>query len=367
MKSSHKLIANYLLGFSLIVTILTGCSNDTASDTTVSKSDSTKAAAAFASIKTDTIKVLPIREIINLTGKVTFNQDEVVKVFPLVGGHIEDVRVELGDYVKKGQVLAVIRSGDLVDLQQQEIAARSSLSVAKKNLQVSEDMTNSGLSSQKELVASKEQVETSKAEVNRVAQRKKILGASGSTYTIKAPNSGFIVEKNAATGMELRSDDLENLFTISNLDKVWIMVNVYESDIAKIRLGQEAKITTISYPDKVYSGKNDKVFNTLDPLNKTEKARIQLPNADFQLKPEMFANIIVEYGGNETGLAVNSKAVIFDNNQNYVLIKSGNGIAAKVITINKVVGDKTFIKSGLDAGQLAVVENQLTLFQTLKN
>lgn len=365
MKNSKLYRFKHLVGLFFTFLMLNACTENAETEDTAS--DQNADSTVVADLKTDTVKITPMREIINLTGKVTYNQDEVVKVFPLVGGHIETVKVELGDYVKKGQVLAIIRSGDLVDLEQQAIAARSDLSVAQKNLQVAEDMTKSGLSSQKELVASKEQVEISKAEVNRVAERRKILGAAGSIYTVKAPNSGFIVEKNAATGMEMRSDDPENLFTISNLDKVWVMANVYESDIAKIHLGQETKITTISYPDKVYTGKIDKVFNTLDPLNKTMKVRIQLTNADFQLKPEMFASIVVEYGGNETGLAVNSKAVIFDNNQNYVLLKSGKDIVAKQIIIKKVVGDKTFVQSGLAAGQLAIIENQLTLFQSLKD
>ncbi len=322
-------------------------------------------AETYKNLKTDTAVIKTVNQVLKLTGKITFDQDGVVKVFPLVGGHIEDVKVELGDYVKKGQVLAVIRSGDLADLEQQAIAAKSGLSVAQKNLQVSEDMTKSGLSSQKELLTAKEGVETAKAEVNRVAERKSILGGTGMLYIVKAPTNGFIVEKTAATGMELRGDDPENLFTISNLDHVWVMANVYESDIANVHLGQEAKITTISFPDKIYTGKVDKIFNTLDPLNKTEKVRIQLTNKDFQLKPEMFTNILVEYGGTEQKLAIPSKAVVFDNNQNYVVVKENGKLAIKPIAVYKIVGDKTFLSSGLDVNTPVIVENQLTLFQAL--
>ena len=169
----------------------------------------------LATAKIDTAKVETVNNELNLTGKVTFNQDKVVKVFPLVGGHIETVKAELGDYVQKGQTLAIIRSGDLADLEQQAIAAKGQLAIAQKNLQVTDDMSQAGLTSQRELVAAREQLQAAKGEVNRVAERRQILGGSGSVYIIKAPVSGFVVEKNAAQGMELRSDDPESLFNVS--------------------------------------------------------------------------------------------------------------------------------------------------------
>lgn len=366
MKNSFRTLSISLFLVSIFSMAMTGCGESQAKQepNEVDKPLSLDA-ETYKNLKTDTAVMKTVNQVLNLTGKITFDQDGVVKVFPLVGGHIEDVKVELGDYVTKGQVLAIIRSGDLADLEQQAIAAKSGLSIAQKNLQVSEDMTKSGLSSQKELVAAKEGVETAKAEVNRVAERKSILGAKGMLYVVKAPTNGFIVEKTAATGMELRGDDPENLFTISNLDRVWVMANVYESDIANVHLGQEAKITTISFPDKIYTGKVDKIFNTLDPMNKTEKVRIQLINKDFQLKPEMFTNILVEYGGTEQKLAIPSKAVVFDNNQNYAVVKENGKLSIKPISVYKTVGDKTFVSSGLAVNTPVIIENQLTLFQAL--
>lgn len=368
MKTSVQ-ISIALLSIFTITTSMTSCSDSQAKNNAESNENTAFKldAVAFKNLKVEPAEVKTVNQSISLTGKITYDQDKVVKVFPLVGGHIEDVKVELGAYVSKGQILAVIRSGDLADLEQQAISAKSNLSVAQKNLQVAEDMTKSGLSSQKELVATQEAVLAAKAEVNRVAERRNILGSNGTLYYVKAPSSGFIVEKNAAAGMELRSDDPASLFTISNLDNVWVMANVYESDIANIHIGQDVKITTISFPDKVYTGKIDKIFNMLDPESKTEKVRVQLSNKDFQLKPEMFANILVEYGGTEQKLSVPSKSVIFDNNENYVIVKTHENLVIKPISIYKVVGDKTFINAGIEANQQVVTQNQLTLFQALQN
>lgn len=322
----------------------------------------------LATARFDTARLENAVSELNLTGKITFNQDQVVKVFPLVGGHIETLKADLGDFVKKGQTLAVIRSGDLADLEQQGVTARGQLSVAQKNLQVTEDLANAGLSSQRELVASKEQLLAAKGEVNRVSERRQILGGSGSVYVVKAPMSGFIVEKTASAGMELRSDDPENLFTISNLDHVWVLANVYESDLANVHEGDPATITTISYPDKVFHGRIDKIFNVLDPDSKTLKVRVTLDNADYRLKPEMFANVSVTYAGRNKRVTIPAGAVVFDKNRNFVIaVNKANQPIVREIDIYKTVGQKTFLSAGLAPGERVVSTNQLLIYNALGN
>lgn len=322
----------------------------------------------LATAKYDTAKLENARNELNLTGKITFNQDQVVKVFPLVGGHIETLKADLGDYVRKGQTLAVIRSGDLADLEQQAITARGQLSVAQKNMQVTEDMTKAGLSSQRELVASKEQLEAAKGEVVRVNERRRIVGGNGAVYIVKAPVSGFVVEKTAAQGMELRSDDPENLFTISNLDRVWVLANVYESDLANVKEGDQTTITTLSYPDKIFHGRIDKIFNVLDPESKTLKVRVTLDNTDYRLKPEMFANVSVMYAGHEKRIAIPANAVVFDKNHNYVVaVNKSNQPMVREIEIYKTIGPKTYLSSGLAPGERVVTANNLLIYNALGN
>ncbi|UHG92220.1 efflux RND transporter periplasmic adaptor subunit [Spirosoma oryzicola] len=322
----------------------------------------------LATAQYDTARLENAVNELNLTGKITFNQDQVIKVFPLVGGHIETIKADLGDFVKKGQTMAIIRSGDLADLEQQGIAARGQLSVAQKNLQVTEDMANAGLSSQRELVASKEQLLAAKGELKRVNERRQILGGTGSVYIVKAPMSGFVVEKTASPGMELRSDDPENLFTISNLDRVWVMANVYESDLSNVHEGDPATITTLSYPDKVFHGRIDKIFNVLDPDSKTLKVRVTLNNADYRLKPEMFANVSVTYAGRDKRVTIPAGSVVFDKNRNFVVaVNKDNQPIVREVNIYKTVGQKTFLSGGLTPGDRVVTANQLLIYNALGN
>ncbi len=351
---------------------LTGCGTSAKPEETV-PDKAHEETNLLATAKFDTARLENAQNELNLTGKVTFNQDQVVKVFPLVGGHIETLKADLGDFVQKGQTLAVIRSGDLADLEQQGISARGQLSVAQKNLQVTEDMAKAGLSSQRELVASKEQLQAAKGEVNRVNERRQILGGSGSVYVVKAPMSGFIVEKTASQGMELRSDDPENLFTISNLDRVWVLANVYESDLANVHEGDQATITTLSYPDKVFHGRIDKIFNVLDPDSKTMKVRVTLDNRntgpdDYLLKPEMFANVSVTYAGRDQRIAIPSEAIVFDKNRNFVVaVNKENQPTVREVNVYKTVGQKTYLAGGLAPGDKVVTSNQLLIYNALGN
>ncbi len=292
-----------------------------------------------------------------------------MRVFPLVGGHIDAVQADLGDYVQKGQTLATIRSGEMADVKQQAIAAKGQLAIALKNNEVTEDMAQGGLASQRDVVAAREQLEAAKGEVGRIKERRSILGSSGSSvYVVKAPVSGFVVEKTASPGMELRSDDPENLFTISNLDRVWVMANVYESDLANVHEGDPARITTLSYPDRVYQGRIDKVFNVLDPDSKTEKVRITLLNTDNTLKPEMFASVTVQYPGNDRRVAIPANAVVFANSRNFVVVANArNQPLVREVTPFKTIGSTTYLSSGVRPGERVVTQNQLLIFNALGN
>lgn len=357
-----------IIGSLFLVGSLSGCGSSAKQADETNPPKSRQETNLLATATFDTAQLENARNELNLTGKITFNQDQVVKVFPLVGGHIETLKADLGDYVKKGQTLAVIRSGDLADLEQQSVSARGELAVAQKNQQITEDMTKAGFSSQRDMVASREQLEAAKGEVNRVNERRRIVGGNGSVYYVKAPMSGFIVEKSASQGMELRSDDPENLFTISNLDHVWVLANVYESDLANVKEGDQTTITTLSYPDKVFHGRIDKIFNVLDPDSKTLKVRVTLDNADYRLKPEMFANVSVIYAGHDKRVAIPAKAVVFDKNRNFVvMVNKKNQPLVREVEIYKSIGPRTYISGGLAAGNRVVTTNTLLIYNALQN
>jgi cobalt-zinc-cadmium efflux system membrane fusion protein len=302
----------------------------------------------------------------NLIGKVTYDQDKVVKLYPLVSGNVLEVKVALGDHVEKGQVLAIVRSGEIAGAENDIVTAEANLAVAEKNMESATDLYNGGISSEKDYLATVKETAKSRSELNRVKTILSIFGGSKSEYIIIAPIAGYIVEKNINPEMQIRPDYGTDLFTISNLKKVWVLASVYESEIAKIKSGEKVSITTISYPGRIFTGLIDKIYNVLDPDSKTMKVRVQLDNEDNLLKPEMFAKVIVQQRSDSSMIAVPSKSTVFDQNKYWVIVYDNKcKVQSRMIEIAYSTNTLTYIRTGLKPGEKIISNVQLLIYNAL--
>ena len=320
-------------------------------------------------IAIDTVKKERVEGTITLNAKISAEEDKYVEVFPLVGGNVTSVNVESGDYVKQGDVLAVIHSGEVADMERQLTEARGDLAQARKNLEVQQDMFNSKLSSERDLLNAQKELEKMQANLTRAEEVAKIYKVSKkSDYLVTAPISGFVIDKKISHDMILRSDNAQNIFTIAQIDEIWVIANVYESDISRISEGMDAEIRTLSYPDKLFKGKVDKIFNILDPQTKTLRIRIRLPNPGYILKPEMVATVTLYYLENQYYPAVPSAAVIFDKSTNFVMVYHDRShVETREITIYKSTDDHTYISAGLKEGERIIAKNQLYIYDELND
>ena len=320
-------------------------------------------------IMLDTVRLRPVQDELVLTGQIATDGDKTVKVYPLVGGVVEQLHVELGDKVTKGQVLAVIKSSEIADLQNQTTTSGSDLDIARKNLAVAEDMNKAGLNSERDVVLARAEVTKARGTVGKNVKQLSVYGiGKDGMYTLKAPISGFITEKNATQYEQFNNDNVQNLFTVSDLNDVWIMANVFESDISKVQLGYSADVTTLSYPDKHFRGKIDKVFNVLDPDSKVMKVRVRLENPGYLLKPEMYAQVRVENTEGAKMLAVAAKAVVFDKDRNFVMVyRDRTHVETRPVVISKTVGDYSYISSGLKSGDVVIAKDQLLVYDELND
>jgi len=319
----------------------------------------------------DTLHSEFVNSNLTLSGKITFNEDNVIKIFPLVSGHVTYVKVSLGDYVQRGQVLAIIRSSDMATYFDEYKSAQSELAVAKKEMEVTNSLRNSGVSSDKDYLVAQGEYQKALAEYNKINEVLKINGSSfsasdttGSGYVIKSPISGFIVEKSITVGMDIRSDAGDNLFTISDLKEVWATANVFETDIAKIQVGSDVDVTTLSYPDKKFIGKVERISNILDPDTKVMSVKIKLDNKDFALKPGMFAAIIIRLPEDKKMLAIKTNSVIFDDGKSYLLrYKSKCNVTIQQVSIFKSNTEKSFIESdSLHEGDIVIAREGLYIY-----
>lgn len=322
----------------------------------------------------DTIQTRQIMNQLTLSGQIQFDEDHVVRVYPLVSGDVGDVPVSLGDYVHKGQALAYVRSAEMANYQNDLRSAQSSLDIAKKNMEVADELRKTGVGSDKDYLTAQSELQIAQADYNRVKALLNVYGAtinSDSTgmsgYAIRAPIDGFLVEKNINSGMEIRQDDDNTLFTISDLKEVWAVANVYESDIAKVEIGSHAEISTLAYPDKKFDGIVEHMSNVLNPDTKVLNLKIRLKNPDYLLKPGLFARITFTYPDNRKMISVASDAVIFEDNVNYVVKYKGDcAVSMQPVTIYKSYNDVDYIQSdSLREGDHVINRTALFIFTAL--
>ena len=321
-------------------------------------------------ITIDTVINQHEKNVIALSGKIEANEDKWVKVYPVVGGVVTEMKVELGDYVQKGQVLAVIRSSEIADYQGQLAAATSVVRISEKALSSAKDMFGAGLATEKDVIAAETDLEKAKADLKRLQQTNSIYGSKGDALqTITAPVSGYVIEKNVTDQMQFKVDGAQPFFIIANLDEVWVMANVFESDIAKIKTGYDASVKVIAYPDKIFTGKVDRIFSILDPQSKVMKVRIRVPNPDNQLKPEMFAQINIHYDDGTTTIpTIPAQAIIFDKNKNFVMVyKDKCDIETREVELLETVGNTAYIRSGLQPGEKVISKYQLLVYDALND
>ena len=320
-------------------------------------------------LEIDTVGISKVLNSLTLTGKVDFNEDQVIKIYPVISGLVSDIKVMVGDYVKKGQTLAILRSGEMAGFSNDYSVAKSNLEIAKKSLDASNDMYKSGLASQRDQLAAQEGYNQALSALQKAQRVLNLNGGSmNGDYAVKAPIDGFIVEKQINNNMMIRADNSTGLFTISDLKDVWVMANVYESNIANVKSGDSVQVTTLSYPGKIFRGKVDKILNVLDPTNKVMKLRIVLPNPGYLLKPEMFASVLVRNTENKTMISIPSSALIFDHSQYYVLIyKSPSDITIRPVQVMNTVGDRSFISEGLSQGEKLIGSQALLIYQELNS
>ncbi len=293
-------------------------------------------------------------------GKISADQNSYIDVYPLGGGNVLSVNAELGDYVKKGQVLATIRSTEMAEVQKDVSDAKTDLLVAQNNLRVAKEMYEGKLNTERDVLEAKSELQKAQDQMQRANAVSTVYNVKkGNIYSVIAPISGYIVQKNINKDMQLRSDRSDNIFDVANTTNVWAIMNVNESDIDKISLGMKARVSTLSYPDKVFDGKIDKIFKIIDPETNAMQARVVLDNQNGLLIPESKATIKVISSENTMALTVPSKAVIFDDDRSFVIIyKSRTDVKVREIKVLKQVGDITYISEGLSEGEQVVTNNQ---------
>jgi cobalt-zinc-cadmium efflux system membrane fusion protein len=299
-----------------------------------------------------------------LNGKIQANEDHQSKVYALASGKIKSVNVALGDKVQKGQTLAVLQSMEVAGNSNDLALAEANVALTKKNLESTKDLYDGNLATERDYMNAKVDYNKALSELNRAKEVQAITGGKNATYELKAPLTGYVTERNITGNSEVRQDNSNPLFTVADLSSVWVIANVYESDINKIHTGDEVTVTTLANPNKPYTGKIDKIYNVLDPATRTMKVRISMANPNAELMPEMFVTVKVNVQPTAQMLSIPAQAIVMDDSKNFVILKDSTGLHIKEVQLIKRADAKAYIQ-GLKQGDQVVTNSQVFLYQAL--
>ncbi|HXJ82962.1 MAG TPA: efflux RND transporter periplasmic adaptor subunit [Candidatus Methylomirabilis sp.] len=320
--------------------------------------------------------------VLETTGKVQFNEEALARVHAPVTGRVMEVLARPGDVVETGQPLLVIDSADLGSAKSDYAKAVADEERSVAALKLARELLEVKAIAQKEIREAENDYRKAVAERERAASRLRTLGIpdaqfggiagradAATTVTVTAPRSGVIIEKNVALGQVVafgQSDTPVNLFVIADLSTMWVLADVYEPDIPKIRLDQTAVVTPPCCPGQRYEGRVANISDAVDKDTRTLKVRIVVPNRGRALKGEMFVKVAIDTGGTRV-LTLPLGAIHRDGGQTFVLVARGkDAYERRPVTLGAELDGTVEIREGLSPKDHVVSTGGILLKKTVQ-
>ncbi|RAM63656.1 cytochrome C peroxidase [Herbaspirillum rubrisubalbicans] len=307
---------------------------------------------AAAAIELKTAGAMQITSSLQLPGEIRFNEDRTAHVVPQVSGIVESVSANLGQKVKKGQVLAVINSSAISELRSELLNAEQRLSLARTAYQREKKLWEQKISAEQDYLQAQSALREAEVAVRNAQQKLRAIGASGSSgslnrYEIRAPFDGTVVEKHLGLGEAVRED--ANAFLISDLSSVWAEIIVSPKDMQVVRVGEKVVVQATALSASA-QGKISYVGSLIGEQSRTAKAHVVLPNTGEIWRPGLFVNVEVVSDEAQVPVAVAADAIQTVDGKNVVFVRVPGGFAAQEVTLGRASGKFVEIKSGIDAG-----------------
>ncbi len=309
---------------------------------------------------------------ISLPGEIKINQDRLTYIVPRVQGIVTDVRKNLGDVVKAGETIAVIESRELADAQAEYMSAVERYEIAKISFEREEKLWNDKVSSEQDYFDIKQDLAQASIEKNVARQKllalgfdtsylQKLFEQQGSQLTrfeLKVPFDGTVIEKNIVLG-EIAGPE-KQVYTVADLNWVWVDLQVYPTDIQKIKQGQEVVISAdIESPQA--TGEISYLGPTVQTESRTVLARVLLSNKSKIFRPGLFVTGKAVVSEVQSEVVVSKEAVQTLEGKKCVFIKDEHGYEPSFVQIGLENKSQVEILSGLDAGQEYVTQGAFAL------
>ena len=336
-------------------------------------------AAARIDIRTGEARRMKLPRVISTTGRVGFDEDTVAHVAPRVSGRVQRVAARLGERVAAGQVLAVIDSIPLGAAKSEYLGTKAELELARRTLEREEGLFEDRITSEQSVLEARAAYHRALAEHEASRERLRLLDIGderidairygdpeSALFPLTAPLGGTITDKHATLGEVVTPEDA--LFTVADLSRVWIWIDVYERDLAHVHLEDHVVVRVDAYPQRTFEGLVAYIRDEVDPATRTARARIDATNSEGLLKPGMFAAVTLtdphEPEGAEAphAVAVPEGAIQRDGERSVVFVPVGERrYERRRVETGRRTGGHVEVLEGLEAGEPVVVEGAFFL------
>ena len=305
-------------------------------------------------VRTATVERQSLVRSVRTTGQLTSDETKLAHVHVKINGFIDQVYVDyVGQLVKKGQPLFTVYSPDLVATQEEYLIAKR----GAKDLGTSQ-FPEVSRGSQSLLRSTRERLklwDISDEQIKKLDE----TGEVTKTLTLYSPVSGFVTDRKAFPQTAVTPD--MDLYAISDLSTIWVNADVYEYEVPFVKVGQTADMQLSYYAGKTYTGKITYIYPAVDPVSRTVKVRIEFPNPNFDLKPQMFANVQlkINYGKQ---IVVPQEAVMDSGDKQYVFVVHDGGVfEPRIIQMGAKLEGNVVVLSGLNAGETIVTSGNFLI------
>ena len=351
--------------------------------TSYSASESKAETAALFTVPQDQmghIQVVPVEKatlprVLRLTGAVAYNSFMTTPVFAAIGGPVHELLVTPGETVRAGQPLLTVNSPDYSAARSAYIKARDAYLLADKFYTRAQDLFAHGAIAEADFQQAQSNRTQAQADLQSSEDALRVLGVNDPESLAKnppkttaqipvlAPVGGEVVERLVGPGQLLQAGATQ-VFTISDMSTVWVLVNVYQGEVAYVHLGDSVDVNTDSYPD-IFHGRISYIATALDPNTRTLQARIVTENPGKKLKKDMYVTASVNAGSIANALTVPDVSVLRDTeNQPFVYVQDPakqNQFARRLVQLGDTHGGRTQITDGLKEGEHVVGDGSLFL------
>ena len=323
-------------------------------------------------IETVTAELKPLKSELTAVGKVIAPQHRIAIVSYAFSARISQIHIRIGDWVKTGQRLVTLESEEVGNAKSEYYKAQADFELAQVSYTRQKRLYDRGVGAQKDFLAAEADFKVAQASLDAAEKKLHVLGFSekeieaisqihqiNPIITLYAPISGKIIQNNAVLGSMI--DQANEILVIMDPTLLWIDAEIYEKDIAKIRLGQKVEIEVPAYPGETFSGTVSYIGDVLKEETRTITVRTEVENRDYLLKPGMFANISIALNHQMNALVVPREAVLEDRGDQVVFLKRGDQFFMQVVTTGARENGYLEIRSGVREGDEVVVAGNYQL------